>query len=214
MQFLTGLNLALLGWQVYAPVYSSPLNPASTAIDFPLVPGALVTLNPTANGIELAPGPLSTAPPPPPNFNTTNATAGDFPPDPCVIRLEGSPMSVQFWSRHYLKRNRVEQVLQMAQVAVNHHDQTAPIYKTVPTVYSAGKTSLTIPNDYPGQLLWGQWNNGLDAVRLYMTRYDWLGCEFEMFDHNVNRWYYGGRLMSDYAANVTTALNETGTAAE
>ena len=47
-----------------------------------------------------------------------------------------------------------------------------------------------------------------------MERFDWLGCEFELYDHTVNKWYDGGRLMSDYGQNVTTAQNETVTAAE
>ena len=92
------------------------------------------------------------------------------------------------------------------------------MFKSVPTRYQAGKTSLTVPYLYSGILLWSQWTSGLAAVRLYMQRFDWLGCEFEMFDHTVNRWYNGGRLMSDYGTalneTVAAALNETATAAE
>ena len=214
MQFLSGLYLALLGWQIYTPIHSSPLNVPLTAITFDLGPGALPTLGPTANVVALAPGALSTSPPSP-TSNTTNATLpGDFPPtDPYVIRLQNSPISVQFWSRHYLKKNRVLEVLQLAQVAINHHDSAMPVYKVIPTTYSAGKTSLTVPYQYQGNLLWGQWGHGLDAVRVYMERFDWLGCEFELYDHTVNKWYDGGRLMSDYGQNVTTAQNETVTAA-
>ena len=216
MQFLSRLYLALLGWQIYTPIHSSPLSPASTvaAINFDLVPGTLPTLDPTANVIALAPGAQSTSTPSLIS-NTTNVTlAGDFPTDPYVIRMTGSSVSVQFWSRHYLKKNRVQEVIRFAQVDINHHDPAQPMYKTVPTKYSAGKTSLTAPYRYQGDFLWGQWNWGLDAVRVYTERFDWLGCEFEMFDHSVNRWYYGGQLMSDYALNVTTAQNETVRAAE
>ena len=213
MQFLRGLYLALLGWQIYTPIHSSPLSPASSAISSDLVPGTLPTLGPTVDLVALAPGVLSTSPPSP-ITNTTNATLpGDFPTDPFVIRLEGSPISVQFWSRHYLKENRVNEVIQMAQVDINRHDQASPIYKSYPTKYNAGKTGLTVPARYTGNLLWGQWGHGLDAVREYVRRFDWLGCEFEMFDHNVERWYLGGRLMSDYGQNVTSAQNETVTAA-
>jgi hypothetical protein len=107
----------------------------------------------------------------------------------------------------------VNEVIQMAQVDINRHDQASPIYKSYPTKYNAGKTGLTVPARYTGNLLWGQWGHGLDAVREYVRRFDWLGCEFEMFDHNVERWYLGGRLMSDYGQNVTSAQNETVTAA-
>ena len=213
MQFLSGLYLALLGWQIYTPIHSSPLNPASTAaaINFDLLPGALSTLGPSANVVALAPEAQSTSTPSL-NSKTTNVT--DFPPtDPYVIRLENSPMSVQFWHRHYLKKNRVLEVLQAAQVAVNHQNPATPMYKPVPTTYSAGKTSLTAPYRYSGNFLWGQWGFGLDAVRVYMERFDWLGCEFEMYDHTSERWYYGGRLMDDYGLNVTTTQNETVSAA-
>ena len=217
MKFLSGLYFALLGWQIYTPIHASPLSPALTAaaINFDLVPGALPTVGPTANGVALVAGALSTSTPSLIS-NTTNATfAGDFPPtDPYVIRLQNSPISVQFWSRHYLNKNRVQQVIQMAQVDINHHNQATPMYKVMPTKYSAGKTSLTAPTRYQGNLLWGQWGHGLDAVRVYMERFDWLGCEFDMFDHTVNGWYYDGRLMSDYALNVTTAQDETVSAAK
>ena len=216
MQLLNGLYLALLGWQMYTPAHSSPLNLASTpsAINFDLIPEALPTLPPTANVVALAPGAqitsLSSLTP-----NTTNGTlVDDYPPDPCVIRLPGSPVSVEFYSRHYLKENRVQQVLRMAQIDCNQHNPDLPMYKYMPTKYSAGKTTLKAPDRYQGNFKWGQWSLGLDAVRAYMERWDWLGCEFHIYDHNVNKWYYDGSLLVDFMQNVTIAQNETGIAAE
>ena len=216
MPLLNGLYLALLGWQMYTPTHSSPLNLASTLAAFNLdfVPEALPTSAPTPNVVALAPGAQSTSltslvP------NTTNATlVGDFPPDPFVTRLPGSSVSVEFYSRHYLKQNRVLEVLNKAQIDCNQHNPAVPIYKVVPTQYSAGKTRLRVPNRYQGDFKWGQWSLGLDAVRAYMERWNWLGCEFNIFDHNVNRWYYDGFLMEDFMQNVTTVQNETVTATE
>ena len=213
MQLLNGLYLALLGWQMYTPTHSSPLNLASTlaAFNLDLVPEALPTSAPTANVVALAPGAQITSLP----SLIPNATLpGGYPPDPCVIRLPGSSVSVEFYSRHYLKENRVQEVLRMAQIDCNKHNPALPLYKMVPTKYSAGKTTLRVPSRYQGDFKWGQWSLGLDAVRAYMEMWDWLGCEFHIFDHNVNRWYYDGFLMVDLMQNVTTVQNETVTAAE
>ena len=216
MQLLNGLNIALLGWQMYTPTHSSPLNLASTlaAFNLDLVPEALPTSAPTANVVALTPGSQISSLPSL-ILNTTNATlVGDYPPDPCVTRLPGSSVSVEFYSRAYLKENRVQEVLRTAQVDCNQHNPALPMYKGVPTKYSAGKTTLQVPSRYQGSFTWGQWSLGLDAVRAYMERWDWLGCEFHVYDHNVNRWYYDGFLMVDFMQNVTTVQNETVTATE
>ena len=97
----------------------------------------------------------------------------------------------------------------MAQVDVNKHNPAEPIYKSARYKYSAGKTDLMVPYEYQGVFTWAQWSHGLDAVRIYMERFEWLGCAFNVYDHGVNKWYSGGRLGSDYGLNVTTAQNET-----
>ncbi len=211
MHFLNGLYLALLGWQMYTPTHSSPLKLASTtgAISFDLVPGSLPTLASTASVVALGAEAQSTLLPSL-TPNITNLTLADFPPtDPFVIRLEGSPVSVEFYHRQYLKENRVQEVLQKAQVDIRQHDLTQPLYKNARYKYSAGKTDLMVPYQYQGELKWAQWSHGLDAVRSYMERFEWLGCQFNIYDHTLNRWYYEGRLMSDYGLNVTTTQNET-----
>ena len=216
MQLFNGLYIALLGWQMYSPTYASPLTLASapSSIDLDLVPEALSQLAPADDAVPLSSGtqntPLPTLAP-----NTTNVTlVGGYPPDPCVIRLPNSPISVEFYSRHYLKENRVQQVLHMAQIACNQHNPDLAIHKYAPTSYSAGKTTLKVPSRYQGDLKWGQWSLGLDAVRAYMEWWDWVGCEFHMYDHNVQRWYYDGSLMVDFMQNATTVQNETVTATE
>lgn len=216
MQLLNGLYLALLGWQMYTPTHSSPLSLTSTpaAINLDLVPEALPKLAPAANVVALeSAAQITSLPTLAPN--TTNVTlAGGYPPDPCVIRLPGSPISVEIYSRHYLKENRVQQVLRMAQIACNQHNPEQAMYKPIPTKYSAGKTTLKVPSRYQGDLKWGQWCLGLDAVRSYVERWDWLGCEFNMYDHNVQRWYADGFLMVNFMQNVTTVQNEMVTATE
>lgn len=215
MQPLHGLYLALLGWQMYTPTHSSPLSLPSTpaAINLDLVPEALPKLSPAAKVVALtSAAQITSLPSLAPN--TTNVTlVGGFPPDPCVIRLPGSSVSVEFYSRHYLKENRVQQVLRMAQIDCNQHNPAVSMYKLAPLKYSAGKTTLKVPDRYQGDLKWGQWSLGLDAVRAYMERWDWLGCEFAMYDHNVQRWYFNGHLLVDFMQNVTTVQNETVAAA-
>ena len=216
MQLFNGLYIALLGWQMYTPTYASPLSltsaPTSTNLD--LVPEALSQLAPTGDAIPLSSGDLITPLPTLAPITTNITLAGGYPPDPCVIRLPGSSISVEFYSRHYLKENRVQQVLRMAQVACNQHNPNQAIFKTAPTKYSAGKTTLAIPSRYQGELKWGQWSLGLDAVRAYMESWDWLGCEFDFYDHNVQKWYYDGSLMVDLTQNMTTVPNEAVTATE
>lgn len=208
MQLLNGWYLALLGWQMYTLTHSSPLNLPSTLAGFnlDLVPEALPTSAPTPNVVALAPGAQSTSLP---SLTPNTTLPGSYPPDPCVVRLPGSTVSVEFYSRHYLKENRVQEVLRAAQIDCNQHNPALPMYKAVPKRYSAGKTTLRVPGRYQGDFKWGQWSLGLDAVRAYMEWWDWLGCEFHVFDHTLERWYYGGSLLVDFMQNVTTVQNET-----
>lgn len=217
MQLLNGLYLALLGWQMYTPTHSSPLSLASTpaAINLDLVPEALPTLGPTANVVALdSAAQITSLPSLAPNATNGTLAGSGFPPDPCIIRLPNSPITGYFYARHYLKENRVQQVLEMAQIDCNQHNPALSMYKLVPTRYSAGKTILKVPSRYQGDLKWGQWSLALDALRAYMERWDWLGCEFSFYDHNVQRWYDDGFLMVDFMQNMTIVPNEAVTATE
>ena len=217
MQLLNGLYLALLGWQMYTPTHSSPLSLASTptAINLDLVPEPLPTLGPAANAVTLdSAAQIPSLPSPAPNPTNGTLAGGGFPPDPCIIRLPGSSVTGYFFSRQYLKENRVQQVLKMAQIDCNQHNPAQAMYKFVPTRYSAGKTTLKVPSRYQGDLKWGQWSLALDALRAYMELWGFLGCEFDFYDHIAQKWYYDGFLMVDFMQNATTVQNETVTATE